>query len=442
MRIQCKNVGLVGSADIDLKGITVIAGENDTGKSTISKLFFLITKALNRDFLMVHYKRNKKMQMSRDFDEFYFNSRRELKSNKNRKELFVQRDFFETALVDEISKLIDMNIPKEDAEKRIDELFNKALMLENISSKNIERFSRSIKEKYFSEFDFGKESLVMFSKCIMAIFDGEITNKFNNAPLEIHVQEDNVDILQVSMEDNKLTKYAVSDEAYLKETTLIESPAMFNFVNVVDKAVTALDMNNYYLGLPIVPMQTKDLFDKITRQDIIDEEILNNINISISNIIGGEVKYNSDIKKFLFNKEGKDILVTNVASGIKSFGILQMLLKKGILNERSLVILDEPEVNMHPKWQIKYAELLVDLAKTKKVKILLTSHSPYFIEAIQVYSKKKDFDQNTTFYMANKENIVSNISQIDKDAEVIFRQLSEPFSELERVEGEELFDGE
>ena len=35
MRLYLKNVGKVSEADIKLDGITVIAGENNTGKSTV-----------------------------------------------------------------------------------------------------------------------------------------------------------------------------------------------------------------------------------------------------------------------------------------------------------------------------------------------------------------------------------------------------------------------
>lgn len=37
MILSLKNIGKVESAKVELNGITVIAGENDTGKSTIGK---------------------------------------------------------------------------------------------------------------------------------------------------------------------------------------------------------------------------------------------------------------------------------------------------------------------------------------------------------------------------------------------------------------------
>ncbi len=42
MRLTIKNIGKIDEADIELNGITVIAGENNTGKSTVGKAFFCI----------------------------------------------------------------------------------------------------------------------------------------------------------------------------------------------------------------------------------------------------------------------------------------------------------------------------------------------------------------------------------------------------------------
>ena len=42
MKLSIKNVGKLKEADVEINGITVIAGENNTGKSTVSKTLFII----------------------------------------------------------------------------------------------------------------------------------------------------------------------------------------------------------------------------------------------------------------------------------------------------------------------------------------------------------------------------------------------------------------
>ena len=52
MKLKIKNVGILSKVDLEINGITVIAGENDTGKSTVSKslyaMFLIETKKNSR----------------------------------------------------------------------------------------------------------------------------------------------------------------------------------------------------------------------------------------------------------------------------------------------------------------------------------------------------------------------------------------------------------
>ena len=40
MKLSISNLAKIKQADIDIDGITVVAGENNTGKSTIGKVLF------------------------------------------------------------------------------------------------------------------------------------------------------------------------------------------------------------------------------------------------------------------------------------------------------------------------------------------------------------------------------------------------------------------
>ena len=57
MRLQIKNFAAIRAADIQFDGITVIAGENDAGKSTVGKLLFSLFHSL--------YDMSGKIQMNR-----------------------------------------------------------------------------------------------------------------------------------------------------------------------------------------------------------------------------------------------------------------------------------------------------------------------------------------------------------------------------------------
>lgn len=42
MKLTLKNVGKIKNAEVEINGITLVAGENDTGKSTIGKTLFAV----------------------------------------------------------------------------------------------------------------------------------------------------------------------------------------------------------------------------------------------------------------------------------------------------------------------------------------------------------------------------------------------------------------
>ena len=46
MFLTLKNIGKIRKAEIELKGITVIAGENNTGKSTVGKALYCMFNSL------------------------------------------------------------------------------------------------------------------------------------------------------------------------------------------------------------------------------------------------------------------------------------------------------------------------------------------------------------------------------------------------------------
>ena len=124
--------------------------------------------------------------------------------------------------------------------------------------------------------------------------------------------------------------------------------------------------------------------------------------------------------------------------GLKTFAIIKMLLQNGTLEENGTIILDEPEIHLHPEWQIKFAELIVLLQKEFGMHILLTTHSPYFLKAIQVYSKKYEIGNKCKYYMS--ENVGKSSVLVDKTNKTddLFYKLAISFENL--MNEEELYE--
>lgn len=129
------------------------------------------------------------------------------------------------------------------------------------------------------------------------------------------------------------------------------------------------------------------------------------------------------------------------SAGIKEIGILQILLQNNKLKEDSFLIIDEPESSLHPEWEIKYAELLVLLAKELNIHIYLNSHSPMFIEAISLYSQYYDLLKDTNFYLTQKQsNGKFNFKKINpKNMGEVYENLTRPYDELDELKAKILF---
>ena len=166
-------------------------------------------------------------------------------------------------------------------------------------------------------------------------------------------------------------------------------------------------------------------------RDIFYEEGLFSTSKNIKDIIGGELEYNLKENEFYFRKNKKiRIKTNNVATGIKSLGIIDMLIANNSLESGSLLIIDEPEVHLHPKWQIEYAKVLCELAE-EDINILINTHSPYMVEAINYHSKQKMIQPDVSFYTTEKlDSYSSELIDCTDNLNAIYTKLSEPIEKL------------
>ena len=139
--------------------------------------------------------------------------------------------------------------------------------------------------------------------------------------------------------------------------------------------------------------------------------------------------------EFSFKSENMTLDMQNVASGYKQFGMIQLLLKNKQLTENSLLIIDEPEVNLHPSLQIKLAEIIVLLSKNMNINIYVNSHSPFIIEALEVFSLKEDIIENISFYLCDElEKNQFNINYVKTDeVKKIYESLTNPYYDINDI---------
>lgn len=455
MELKLENIGMIKEADINLGGLTVIAGENDTGKSTVGKLLFSIIKAISR--YKEDLEESKEDKIFSLIDKNYFQLRRNIDFSENLdlRELFYppkfKRDLNKNS-VEEIDNRINI----------VRSLYEKSLFTKEQNKNDDSNYLQKIEvnlldmKKIFLTQDNKQEAQSRaFGKVLMSEFQGKISSQNDLIGKQSLVSASDGDnkIIDIKIQKDKIISFENLDELYFKDATFIETPVMLQLSGAIEASrafFEEADKDNQMLRLNAnIPLHIKDLHDKLkvsfygeSIMDIVDKILqVSTLSKKLTEVINGEMKYIKKDRDFKYIKnDGKSYGSINIATGIKSFGILQMLVNSGLVDDRSLLILDEPEVHLHPKWQLKYAEIIVELVKNE-VTVLVTSHSPYMIEALKRYADRENIEDKTNFYLA-EDGYIKKIDDSNSQTLVaIYEKLSEPYDLFEHMESDRFTNG-
>ena len=276
------------------------------------------------------------------------------------------------------------------------------------------------------------ESKKHFNRLISLLFDDEIG--ING---QINFQEANEELYALEIKDNKCISFINGERVFL-DCTLIQTPMIWDLCNFFH-TIERLQNENEFFSINFdmkYPYSMWDLYGKLSlkRNHEVNQSI-KEIAEDIATIIHGT--FVQDRVSFMFYKiiESKlhEIPILNTAAGIKSFGILQMLIKNTYINPQGFFIFDEPENHLHPTWQVKFAEILVRLVQNH-VCIMVNTHSPYMLEALHKYGKK--YDINANFYLADGGEVKQLNHDNNATLEAIYEKLNDSFVIMDSIEEE------
>ena len=124
------------------------------------------------------------------------------------------------------------------------------------------------------------------------------------------------------------------------------------------------------------------------REDISpkDKEDIEQLVVEIKSILGGELDMKDgrlQFKESSFPTQAKGVELENLASGMKSMTAILKALDCCVLRHGRILVIDEPESNLHPEWQVKFAFVLVHLWTMLGVRVVVATHSPYFLKGLE-----------------------------------------------------------
>jgi predicted ATPase len=383
MKIKFQNLGSIKKAELDLRPLTVIIGPNNSNKTYIAYSIYGLWKQINTNDAFFLYKR-----LFERFSEKLTNEQQDIISLDINKYFLV----FLSEYIEDFVKSFKGNVLESFFQDSSHKIFKETSFQIEIPENTIreainkvlnQSFSISLKELGISKVEYNNEKLLLF-------LDNPSENAVSRVTriILLVINEIFSDSLPFPAERNAFinTYKLLANRRYkfLKES----QRGLFINKNIADNKRLELlrEQGDTHYPQPVEDFldflsdielenspdpdpKNKNEFQQLADQ--IEEYIQNKNKTKFKNTKFGGKEIKVSVKR------GLEIDLYNASSSIKQLAPLLLYLHYRAKVGDFLVI-DEPEMNLHPESQVKLLEafsILVNLG----VRVLLTTHSPYIM---------------------------------------------------------------
>lgn len=424
-KLTVVNSKAIESATIKLDTITVLSGVNAAGKSTIARMLNLMVNMsanysllakrmawrqlkdvafqgiqLNQRLLGIKYPFQFKEGLSENFEASL--------ETKTFQDVLTDLKIFLDSVMDLYSEMISNG----DAYRAFG-AFLRGVRIGEEFSRNIDQVKEILESKLRSAFEKYQTAMQNRSYDVYNFTSGSEVNWLVDADF-VELKEGEDVVYQTRRNPNPPPRVFVSSQLKeifgIKRSFYIASP-WFSIPDVKE---------NGDLTIP-----GDEFIHKPSSQNVdVDDDLFEILGGDVDNVgIRGENTAGQTSEWEYVREDGLKVAFRDCATGIKSLSILYLLYKKKYLDSETLLVIDEPEVHLHPQWVARYARILVQICKHLKVRMLLTSHSPDMVSAIKVMSEAENV-AGVNFYCAEqseKNKYQYSYTPLGNDIEKIFR---------------------
>ena len=396
--IRINEFRAIHRAAIDLNGITVIAGINGSGKSTISKLLYSVftrVETLNQLYAASFFA---EVQPIREIHNQIVDAYKPAGFPP----FYAGNNTAPKTFLESLSRLLnvtgDLLLNKDEKSLRLLDIIKYNLQVE-------------VREK--------DDLNTIISKCQKAVRDYEI--KIAERPSEVLINAVANDFGDAEIKD----KVSVFEYGYEFFGDNVKNIPLIHSIH-----------NTSYIATPMALEQFGGQLFLNIQNEHLDSHINTEIYQHITNVMHGSTEFSKEQNRYFYKRnDGKTFLLFDSATGIKSFAFLQILLQGGFINDRSLIIIDEPEAHLHPQWIVEYAKVLVELNKQTKAKFFLATHSTDMVSALRYISEKEKIQDDLSFYQAissKDDEFAFDYHYLGTDIEPIFESFNKSFELIEQ----------
>lgn len=480
MQIKLENIGIVKNSSIALNGLTVITGKNNSGKSTVGKTLYALLDSVSN--ISEKFEKDKCKYIKKTLDEIgedlYFWRLIKVYNKAFNKKLLDKNSFvqvwisgkyhelvnsgeLELFIREAIHQLKQFDIKKDLATKEVREF------IANFYQEANEKIQTELIEQEFHDAIFRMEELLetikrdpqqiayrkeSINQTLQKEFAGQIQPiRGQSGPSSIMLSENDKIYFHITVENNCIENNTENQfkPVQYKKVYLIDDPFILDnlerdkklnqqFFNSEESLLNSghILSHNDKLRLTLTESKPQSIFE----QTVLNDK-LKNIREKIDQILPGTFELSSEGRYYVQN--GVKLQISNLATGSKMFSIIKILLDKGELGDSTMLILDEPEAHLHPMWQNAFAEIIVLLVKELKVNVLLTTHSPNFVLALDAYMRKYRLEEKSNFYQTQiLEDGFVQYNCMDDDIGKIYEDFLQYLSEVKMLRNFYMHHGE
>lgn len=430
LKFQINDYHAIKEADIEIGGITTLAGPNSSGKSTLARWIYYYLNISNKfDLLMTNQVRSYIWNMIRNtsmlFSSHDYQQGRDLCANL---EKYITKFSLDdkTFIYEAYGKLMDtlrqclLGMPTN----------------ERVRVYIHPRWGRYFKQletthKIVSRSPWNKKVDMLIELLTNSLM--EFVEQTDEAALKRSVKDLRQIISSEYLDSQSFPEYLkISEDGVLllNESTFKASSFFDNVCYVDTPFATTVEASRNHIW---------DEFQSMLLRENVDisagaRMVLKNIQAQTSVKVTAERDTLGFEKALYFYEKGKKMLLSQAATGIKSFAYISRLLENGTLNDHTLLLIDEPEAHLHPQWIVEFARVLVWLQKYVGVTIVIASHNPDMVSAIHSIAAKEEIMDKTCFYLAEREDVSSQFVFRNKGQEIgdIFTSFNIALSRIEQ----------
>lgn len=110
-----------------------------------------------------------------------------------------------------------------------------------------------------------------------------------------------------------------------------------------------------------------------------------------------------------------EVLITDVGFGVSQ--ILPIVVLCFSVPEKSILVLEQPEIHLHPSVQAGLADVFIDAVKVRKVQIIFESHSEHLLLRLQRRIAEEEIEAAATaLFFCRRDEPAARIERLEVDA--------------------------